>query len=92
MPFGLAVAAGVTDEERLQHVLVSGNLTQLAYESPDGHSPLEIYTNYREGLEKAGFKVLYSCADAECGPLSPASSNKDESGRAGNRRVKMVEM
>lgn len=61
--------AGKTDDERLPNVLVSGNLTQLAYESPRERSPLEIFTNYKEGLEKAGFRILFSCGDAQCEPL-----------------------
>lgn len=62
-------AAGATDDEKLPNIAVSGNLTRLSYENPRDRSPLEIITNYREGLEKAGFKILFACADGACGPL-----------------------
>ncbi len=59
---------GKTDDEVIKTVTVSGELTRLSYENPKERSPLEILANYREGLEKAGFKVLFQCAAAECGP------------------------
>jgi flagellar motor protein MotB len=59
---------GKTDDEVIRTNGVSGDLTRLAYENPRERSQLEILTNYREGLEKAGFKVLFQCAAAECGP------------------------
>lgn len=59
---------GKTDDEIVKSVAVSGELTRLFYENPKDRSPLEIITNYREGLEKAGFKVLFFCAEADCGP------------------------
>jgi outer membrane protein OmpA-like peptidoglycan-associated protein len=59
---------GKTDDEVIKTVTVSGELTRLSYQNPQGRSPLEILANYREGLEKAGFEVLFRCAAAECGP------------------------
>lgn len=57
-----------TDEERFDTIVVDGNFTGINYENPKGRSALEIYTNYREALEKAGFSILFHCAEAECGP------------------------
>lgn len=62
-----------TDEEGLRTLKVEGNLTRLAYENPKDRSAREIFTNYREGLEKGGFKILFACSEQECGP-SYASS------------------
>jgi len=59
---------GKTDEEIIQTVTVEGNVTRLAYENPKGRSPHEIFANYREALEKAGFEILFACAEKECGP------------------------
>lgn len=59
---------GKTDDEIIKTVRASGELTRLAYENPKGRSPLELLANYREGLEKAGFVVLFQCGGAECGP------------------------
>jgi OmpA-OmpF porin, OOP family len=61
-------AKGKTDQEILPTTPVSGELTRLFYESPAERSPLEIFANYKEGLEKAGFQVLFECAEAACGP------------------------
>jgi outer membrane protein OmpA-like peptidoglycan-associated protein len=64
---------GKTDAEILQTLKVDGKVTRLAYENPKDRSAHEIYSNYREGLEKGGFKILFACAEKECGP-SYASS------------------
>lgn len=58
---------GKTDEEVLHTLKVKGNLIRFAYENPKDRSAHEIYTNYRQGLEKGGFKILYACAADECG-------------------------
>lgn len=59
---------GKTDDEVLRTLRVDGNVTRLSYENPKDRSAYEIYTNYREGLEKGGFQILFSCAGKECGP------------------------
>jgi outer membrane protein OmpA-like peptidoglycan-associated protein len=60
--------AGKTDDDIILTTKVAGNLTRLFYENPDGKSPLEIITNYRQALEAAGFTILFNCGDKECGP------------------------
>ena len=59
---------GKTDDEIIKSVPASGTLTRLFYENPRDRSPLEIFTNYKEALEKAGFKILFECKDTGCGP------------------------
>ncbi|MGE3297557.1 MAG: DUF4892 domain-containing protein [Porticoccaceae bacterium] len=59
---------GKTDEEYFRTLKIDGKVTRLAYENPKGRSAHEIFTNYREGLEKGGFKILFACAEKECGP------------------------
>jgi outer membrane protein OmpA-like peptidoglycan-associated protein len=59
---------GKTDDSIILTATVPGDLTRISYENPKGRSALEILANYREGLEKAGFKILFQCASAECGP------------------------
>lgn len=59
---------GKTDEEILQTLRIDGNVIRFSYENPKDRSAHEIYTNYREGLEKGGFQILYACAGKECGP------------------------
>jgi outer membrane protein OmpA-like peptidoglycan-associated protein len=60
---------GKTDDEKLPNLTVAGELTRLSYENPKDRSILEIFTNYKEALEKAGFRVLAQCADAGCAPV-----------------------
>jgi outer membrane protein OmpA-like peptidoglycan-associated protein len=64
---------GKTDDEVLQTLKVKGNVIRFAYENPKDRSAHEIYTNYREGFEKGGFKILYACAEKECGPSHATS-------------------
>jgi outer membrane protein OmpA-like peptidoglycan-associated protein len=59
---------GKTDEEIMQRLTVEGQVTRLAYQNPTGRSAHEIFTNYREALEAAGFEILFSCTETECGP------------------------
>lgn len=59
---------GKTDDEIVKSIPVSGELTRLAYENPKERSTLEIFTNYKEALQGAGFKILFECAESTCGP------------------------
>jgi len=47
---------------------LKGKLTRIVYHNPAGRSTLEIFTNYEKALAGAGFKTLYTCALATCGP------------------------
>ncbi len=46
---------------------VEGKITQFVYEHPSGRSSLEVFKNYEEGLKKAGFETVYTCAGKACG-------------------------
>ncbi len=61
---------GKADDEIIKSILVSGELTRLAYENPKDRSALEIFTNYKEALQKAGFKILFECAESACSASS----------------------
>ncbi|MBR9826698.1 MAG: OmpA family protein [Alphaproteobacteria bacterium] len=46
---------------------IQGRVTRLYYESPDERSEFEIFTNYREALDAAGFQEIWACAgDGDC--------------------------
>lgn len=46
---------------------VRGRVTRLYYDNPDERSELEIFTNYREALDAAGFEPIWECAgDGSC--------------------------
>jgi OmpA-OmpF porin, OOP family len=61
-------AKGKTDTDFLKTLTVEGNVTRLAYDNPKNRSADEIFANYREALAKAGFEILFACADTQCGP------------------------
>jgi OOP family OmpA-OmpF porin len=50
---------------KTQHL--EGKVSWVSYDSPTGRSVLEIYRNYEQALQKAGFQPIYSCTGEECG-------------------------
>lgn len=44
-----------------------GKLTRLTYETAKGRSVLEVFSNYEQALQKAGFNPLFQCSDKACG-------------------------
>lgn len=48
---------------------VEGEFTRVIYVNPPPHSSLEVFRNYQTALHKAGFRMLYSCAETACGNL-----------------------
>jgi OOP family OmpA-OmpF porin len=46
---------------------VEGKVTRIAYVYPKDRSALEVMRNYQAALDKAGMKVLFSCAKETCG-------------------------
>lgn len=63
---------------------VQGRVTRLYYESPDERSEFEIFTNYREALDAAGFREIWACAgDGDC----TTGSSRNAFSRANNMRA-----
>ncbi len=48
-------------------VEVSGKVTGIDYRTPRERTLLEVLTNYKQGLTKGGFKILFSCLEGGCG-------------------------
>lgn len=60
---------------------VEGRITRLYYDNPDVRSELEIYTNYRQALDAAGFDEIWSCAgDGECSTGSSRNAYNNANG------------
>jgi OOP family OmpA-OmpF porin len=59
---------------------IEGRLTRINYRAPVERSALEVFRNYQEALQKAGFEVLFQCQDQECGPMSHAILTKSFAG------------
>jgi OmpA-OmpF porin, OOP family len=55
---------------KTQHL--EGKITLIKYVPPKGRSTLEIFRNYEQGLQKAGFAEVFKCTDQDqCGTGSP---------------------
>ena len=48
-------------------VHLEGKLTAIDYLYPRGRSTLEVTRNYESALKKAGFQIVFSCLQKECG-------------------------
>ncbi len=46
---------------------VTGKRTRLFYLAPRERSALEVFSNYKDALAKAGMGVVWTCSDTECG-------------------------
>ena len=46
---------------------LEGKITKITYYLPDDRSTLEVFKNYETELTNAGFEVLYSCSNKDCG-------------------------
>lgn len=54
-------------EDKLQQgEHLEGKITRITYQAPQGRSSLEIYRNFESALKRAGFQVLFSCAEQAC--------------------------
>lgn len=46
---------------------MEGRVLKAIYENPKGRSPLEVFRNYQQALERAGYQVMALCLGKECG-------------------------
>ncbi len=49
------------------HQTVEGRVTKIIYEIDKSRTTLEVFRNYQTALTGAGFQVLFTCKDKECG-------------------------
>lgn len=62
---------------------VAGRITRLYHDNPDDRSEFEIFENYREAFEAAGYEAIWSCAgDGECFTGSTRNSFRNHNGFA----------
>ena len=69
LPLGPAVKNSEGQRGPSEKVLLQGKITRTLYRGPKERTTLEILHNYRSALESAGFEILYTCGDGECGKL-----------------------
>ena len=46
---------------------LEGKVTRISYYLPEDRSTLEVFRNYEGALKEAGFEILYTCGNKECG-------------------------
>jgi hypothetical protein len=46
---------------------LEGKVTKISYYLPEDRSTLEVFRNYEDALKAAGFEILFTCANNECG-------------------------
>jgi outer membrane protein OmpA-like peptidoglycan-associated protein len=69
LPVGPAVKDAEGQPVPSEKVLLEGKVTRTLYRGPKERSTLEILRNYESALEAAGFEILFSCNESECGKL-----------------------
>jgi len=58
----------ITDNKWVKSQNLEGKVTRIHYESPLDRSPLEIFRNYTQALQSAGFQTLFTCSSGDqCG-------------------------
>lgn len=69
LPLGPAVRDATGQRVPSKKETLEGKITRILYRGPEGRSTLEILRNYQSALESAGFEILFTCTDKECGRL-----------------------
>ncbi|MHC4146739.1 MAG: OmpA family protein [Planctomycetota bacterium] len=69
LPVGPAVKDAKGQPVPSEKILLEGKVTRTLYRGPKERSTLEILRNYESALEAAGFEILFSCNERECGKL-----------------------
>lgn len=62
LPTGIADA-----NKQVPHLLLAGKSTLLHYETSKDQSTLQVFRNYQQALQNAGFSILFSCEHQSCG-------------------------
>jgi len=58
---------GKPDNPKNKITNLEGKITKITYYLPDDRSTLEVFKNYETELINAGFEILYSCSNKDCG-------------------------
>ncbi len=76
------------ESEYEESILAKGSLTRILYYMPQEHSPVEIFKNYQEALQGAGFEILFTGEGDELGRYGAAlaSSINFNTGFSSTRR------
>jgi hypothetical protein len=69
LPLGPAVKDEHGNRVPAKKETLEGRITRILYRGPQGQSTLEMLRNYQSALEGAGFEILFTCSEDECGRL-----------------------
>ncbi len=69
LPLGPAKGQAFAKSQHLE-----GKWTRIVYSAPKGRSILEVYRNYESALQRAGFQMLFTCANEACGVMGGAQT------------------
>ncbi len=64
--FTLPLGPVVAENKLTKSLKVEGKITRIDYLAPDQVSPLEIWTNYKNAIQEAGFTTLFQCHSDAC--------------------------
>ena len=64
----------VENDQPAKSERLEGKITRITYQAPMGRSTLEVYRNFEDALKRAGFQVVFSCAEPNCGNGNVAQS------------------
>ena len=67
LPVGPVTQSDAGEPVAPKTINVTGKRTRLFYLAPRERSALEVFSNYKEALAKAGMTVVWTCSDTECG-------------------------
>ena len=61
------IAKGFGANQAVTSETLEGTLNRRLYVAPEGTSATDLFQNYTQGLEAAGYSILFSCVAKECG-------------------------
>lgn len=85
-----SLALGIENNAPSDIQQIEGKVTKIGYVNPAGRSAFEIYRNYEDVLESAGFETLWSCAADACGRAANWNALNGLSASGGPRDVRYL--
>lgn len=62
------LATGIADKNKqVPHLTLAGKSTLLHYKASKDQSTLQVFRNYQQALQEAGFTIVFSCEHKSCG-------------------------
>jgi outer membrane protein OmpA-like peptidoglycan-associated protein len=62
-----AKKSGGIEKNKASATTLEGRITAISYKAPAERTTLEVFRNYQDALQQAGFETLFACSNKECG-------------------------